>query len=505
MSADEDLSRLLSSAVLVFVGMLFGSFSKLLERVVIANWVTVDAYGEVSVALAIVNISVALTLLGFNQGIPRYVSRFDDERDLRGVWLSGLLAGGVMATIAALLLYFNLGFVTDRLFESAGSKRLLAVFAVCIPLIVGLRVGVGAIRGFENTVYRTYARDLLYNGLRLAVMVALLAAGWGVIAAGYAYLAAAAVSFVAVHVLLNRLLPLSGDFQLHTRKLVVFSTPLVVSTIISILLMETDTLMLGYFRSPESVALYGAAFPLARGIPVVMGAFGYLYFPLASRLDTEDEHEEIDAVYKLTTKWGFLAMFPLFLTFFAFPGDVIRIVFGSEYSGAKTALSILATGFFARGAFGRNGDTISALGHPRYVFVANVTAYVVNFGLNLVLIPRFGFVGAAVTSAIASVVLNGVLYGVLRLRFGISPFSRWTIRTYAVLLGGVLPGVLALSRHVSLTLATLPLFAVGVGLVSVAALVVTGCLQPEDRIPIRLVESKLGIETSIIARYVPES
>lgn len=502
---DTDLSKLLSSAVLVFGGMLFGSFSKLFERIIIANWVTVDAYGEVSIGLAVMNFTVGLALLGFNQGIPRYISRFDDERDIRGVWLSGLLIGGSLAVVIAAVILTNLGLIMNVMFESAESRQLLSVFVLCIPFIVGLRVGVGAIRGFENTIYRTYSRDLLYNGLRLIVLVGLLAAGFGVMAAGYAYLVAAVVAFVAAHALLHRLFSIVGGFTLHPRKLVVFSTPLVLSTIISVLLMETDTLMLGYFKDSAQVGLYAAAFPLARGIPVVVGAFGFLYFPLASRLDVDDERTEIDAVYKLTTKWGFIVMFPLFLTFLTFPDDVLAIVFGESYTEAGLALSILATGFFVRGAYGRNGDTLSALGHPRYVLFANVVAYVLNVVLNLVLIPIYGFVGAAITSAVASILLNTVMYGILRLKFGITPFSRWNVRTYAVLLTSMVPLAYLVSSVTSLTLITLPLFVAAAGLVTILVVTITGCLQPEDRIPIQLVESKLGVTVPLIRRFVPKA
>jgi len=484
--------------------MFLGSFSKLLERIVIARWVSVDAYGEISIGLAILNFSVAIALLGFGQGVPRYVPRFDDAKDIRGVWVSALLVGGSFSVFIALAILLNLDFVLTLVFEQSASRQMLILFVICIPFSVGMRIGVGVIRGFENTVYRTYSRDLLYNVLRLGSLVALLTAGFNVLAAGYAYLIAAAGTFVVAHLLLGRLLSLVGSVRLHLRQLVTFSAPLVLSTIISILLLETDTVMLGYFRSSTEVGLYGAAFPLARGIPVVMGAFGYLYFPLASRLDANDERDEIDAIYKLTTKWGFILMFPIFLAFLVFPQDILGAVFRSEYSSAGVVLSVLAVGFFSRGAFGRNGDTLSALGHPRFVLYTSLAAYVLNVVLNVVLIPLYGVVGAAVTSAIASVLMNALRYGILRVKFNVSPFSRWTTRTYLVLPCVLVPAAFLLSQVVSLTLITLPLFLICVAVVIVPLVTLTGCFQPEDRIPLRLIESKFGVTIPVIRRYIPE-
>lgn len=499
-----DLPKLVSSTVLVFAGMLFGSFSKLFERILIGNWVTVEAYGEVSIGLALMNFAVSFAVLGFHQGVPRYIPRFEDARDMRGIWLSGLVIGCTLAVLTALLLWVNVDFIVANVFENADSSRLLALFLLCIPFIVGLKVTVSAIRGFENTLYRTYSQDLLYNGLRILVLLGLLMGGFGVFAAGYAYLASAVVAFFAAHLFLSRLMPLVGGVRTHARELVTFSTPLVVSTVITILLMETDTLMLGYFTNSTEVGLYGAAFPLAQGIPVVVGAFGYLYFPLASRLDESDDRTQIDTIYKLTTKWGFILMFPLFLTFVAFPDDLLTIVFRPEFARADLALAILATGFFVRGAFGRNGDTLSALGHPRYVLLANAVAYALNFALNLVLIPRFGFVGAAVTSALASLALNVVMNGVLRIKFGITPVSSWMVRTYLVLLGVLVPASIALSEVVTLSILTLPVFLLAVAFISIVLVALAGGFQPEDRIPLELIESALGVQIPLIRRFIPE-
>jgi O-antigen/teichoic acid export membrane protein len=499
----SDISRLLSSSVIVFAGMLLGSVSKLIERIVIARWTSVDAYGEISIGLSILSFSVAIALLGFNQGIPRYVPRFESEADIRGVWISGLAIAGALAVVLAGAILLNLELLLGLVFENTESRQLLLLFVACIPFLVGLRIGVGMLRGFENTLYRTYSRDLLYNLLRLGALVALLQLGFDILAAGYAYLIATVVTFLAVHLLLNRLMSLTGDVTFHVRKLMAFSTPLVLSTLISVLLMQTDTIMLGFFRGSEEVGLYGAAFPLAQGIPVVLGAFGYLYYPLASRLDVNDEHAEIDSVYKLTTKWGFILMFPLFLTFLMFPEDVLSIVFRPRYSEASLALSILAFGFFTRGAFGRNGDTLSAVGYPRYVLYSSLAAYVLNLVLNLIFIPIYGFVGGAVTSAAASVMMNVIRYVILGVKFNISPFSKWTVRTYVVLPCLLIPAAFVLSQFVTLTVVTLPLFLVATAIVITVLVVVTGCLQPEDHIALQLVESKLGLQVPFVREYLP--
>jgi O-antigen/teichoic acid export membrane protein len=287
--------------------------------------------------------------------------------------------------------------------------------------------------------------------------------------------------------------------------MLVFSIPLVISTLLSRLLTRTDTLMLGYLRSSAEVGLYSAAFPLASALVLVLSSFGFMYLPVASRLDAADKRDEIDAIYKLTTKWIFILTFPGFLTLVAFPGDVIATLFGPEYAPASTALLILAVGFFTRAAFGRSRETISALGYTTYLLVTNVFAFVLNVGLNLALIPRYGAEGAAVASAVSFVGLNLAVFAFLRVRFDISPFSKQARRTMIVLPLVMFPPVLLVSSLVSLSLPSIVLFAVVAEGVAVAVVAVTGCLQPEDVIPVEFIEDATGLRVPLIRRFIPDS
>lgn len=506
MAADEgDLSTLLSSATLVIVGQLFFSISKLGERIVIARLLTPEAYGEVSIGIAIMSITVTIALVGLRQGVPRYISRYDDQRDIRGAWLTGLLIGGAVGVALAAGLILGADTVVALLFDRSDAAALLVLFALAIPFVIGMQVGVGAVRGLENTIYRTYTRDILYPGLRLVVLVALLATGAGILAAGYAYVLAAAVTFVAIHLLLHRLLPLVGEVRTHARKMLVFSIPLVLSTVLSRLLTRTDTLMLGFFRSSFEVGLYSAAFPLASALVLFLSSFGFMYLPVASRLDAADKRDEIDAIYKLTTKWIFVLTFPGFLTLVAFPDDVLAALFGAEYVPASAALSILAVGFFTRAAFGRSRETISALGFTTYLLVTNVFAFGLNVGLNLVLIPRYGPEGAAVASALSFVGLNLAVFAFLKHRFDISPFSKPARRTMLLLPLVMFPPVLLLASRVSLSLPAIVAFAIVAEVTAIAVVSVTGCLEPEDEIPVAFIEDAIGIRVPFIRRYIPDS
>lgn len=500
---EDDLEMLLSSAVLVFFGKAFAAVSMILERILIANVLTPDAYGEVSVGLAILTATSTIALLGLQQGVPRYISRFDTDADIRGAWLTGLLVAGATSLLFAGALFVGIDSIVGVLFETDTSRTLLVLFILAIPLTVGMRVAIGAIRGFENTIYRTYARDLLYTGLRLGLLAALLLSNVGIMAAGYAYLASALVAFVAAHLLLRRLIPLWGSYSVHLREMLAFSAPLMLSTVLSMFLTRADTLMLSYFRPSYQVGLYNAAYPLAGAMTLVLSSFGFIYLPLASRLDADDRYAEIDAVYTLTTKWIFIITLPIFVTVVVFPGDVLAATFGGEYTPAALALMVLSVGFFTGAMFGRNRETVSALGDTPFLMVTNGLALTINVLLNLLLIPAYGFVGAAVTSAISFISLNLVVFAVLKRRYDITPLSSQSLRTFFLVPIPLFAVAIVVDQFASLTIVTIPLFGLLLGFLALLTLGVCGGLQPEDRVPLELVESQLGVSFPFAHEHIP--
>lgn len=503
-AADEDISALLSSASLVVIGGLIYSGSTLVERVVIGHLLSPAAFGEANIGIAIVRLGTTFAMLGFGQGIARYVSRFDDPADRRGVWLSAVMVTGVATLALTVVLYLNATEIATLLFEGPESPAVVRTFVLALPFMVGMGIAVGGIRGMENTIYRTLTRDLLFPLSRIVLIVGFVVAGFGLQSVGYAYLVAAGATAVLAHYLLNRLVPIVGSYRTHTRELLRFSAPLVLASVLGQLLTRTDTLMLGALADSYEVGMYNAAQPLAGGILIVLSGFGFLYLPMMSRLDADSKHERIDRIYKTTTKWIYVVTFPAFLTFVFFPADVISVFFGPEYTDGAPALVILSIGFFVNAILGRNRETLSALGLTTYLMVSNGAAFVVNVAANLLLIPQFGLAGAATASAASFLVMNVVVSAILLVGFDISPFSSWAVRSYVVLPLALFPPAFLASQVLTLTAVTLLPFLVVAAVLTVAVVSLTGCLQPEDHLALEFVEGRIGLRVPLVRRYLPQ-
>ncbi|GCF15394.1 hypothetical protein Harman_33290 [Haloarcula mannanilytica] len=128
-------------------------------------------------------------------------------------------------------------------------------------------------------------------------------------------------------------------------------------------------------------------------------------------------------LFQSVTKWIFVVTVPLFFTIAFFPESTIKLTFGSDYIEGAAALSVVTVGFFTHSIAGLNGATMTSLGNTKMIMYDNIIVAIINFGLNVLLIPQYPLLGAAVATAVAYSILN-VLYSYqLYTRTGLHPFT----------------------------------------------------------------------------------
>jgi O-antigen/teichoic acid export membrane protein len=214
-----------------------------------------------------------------------------------------------------------------------------------------------------------------------------------------------------------------------------FAAPLLASTLVWILMESCDAILLGYFHSTDEVAAFRAVVLVAALNQGVTFTFALLYTPMLARLYARRAHAEMREFYWRSTLWVTVLSFPVFLLTFSFASATTSGVVGERYAGSAAIMAVLAFGYFFHSSLGFNGLTLRVFGKLRYTVCVDVAAAVANVVVNLLLIPRWGAVGAAVGTS-GTMVLHNVFkqYGLWRYT-DIGLFSRGYLQTYLSLFG----------------------------------------------------------------------
>lgn len=184
------------------------------------------------------------------------------------------------------------------------------------------------------------------------------------------------------------------------KKLLQDSWPLILSGIAIALYMRIDQIMIKEMLGDQAVGVYSAAVKLSEVwyfIPIIISNSVFPAIVSAKKISEELYHNRLERLYTVLV-WTAIAI-ALPMTFLS--NWLITFLYGIEYSEAGRVLMIhIWAGVFvflgvASGAWFNNENL------QRYSFYRTVLGLLVNIVLNIVLIPIFGIIGAAVATVIA--------------------------------------------------------------------------------------------------------
>jgi O-antigen/teichoic acid export membrane protein len=257
------------------------------------------------------------------------------------------------------------------------------------------------------------------------------------------YVLATLLGILFYGILMVRLLAQEGLLEkmhgsrisLPVKEIVTFSIPLLTSDLVAILMHSTDTLILGYYHSTVQVAQYRVILPAAHFNKMAMDSFALLYMPLTARLFAQANNKGINELYWKTAIWISIISFPIFLVTFSIAKPLTVTLYGQAYQASWVFLTLLAFAYYFNASLGFNGLTLKVVGKLRYIVGLNIFVAILNVIGNFIFIPRYGAMGAAMTTAGSMIVHNILKQFGLRLISGVKMFDKTFLGYYVLLYG----------------------------------------------------------------------
>lgn len=188
------------------------------------------------------------------------------------------------------------------------------------------------------------------------------------------------------------------------------SLPLVFSSFMIAIYYNLDMVMLGYMKSGEDVGIYSAAYKI-----ILVGIIPFTlilnsFFPSLSKIGLINSLEFRNIIRQyaiLMLSSGILVTSIIYFN----ASRIIEIVFGNQYNKAAAPLSILALNLLVISINIFFGNPLIAWGKQKEYSIAIAFGAVTNIILNILLIPKYSYIGASLATLMAEVaVFVGVFY-----------------------------------------------------------------------------------------------
>jgi O-antigen/teichoic acid export membrane protein len=377
----------------------------LLLLVMAGRWLGVEDFGVFSAAISLATIAEVFMDFGLHQVTIRAIAR-DATRAghlLRtSLWLKALPGLGMVAV-------FTL--IAFRLRPESSFRVACVIMLLSATMRSYLLTARGVLQGLERFGDDAFVTTADRVGLFAACAVALLA-GASVVQLSLVFLGVRIVTATTGVVIARRHVGAGAVDRALWTSLPAEALPVGLFLLVLNLYNRVDSLMLIRLEGERASGLYGAAFPVYEGLTYATAIISAVLIPRLSRMWVERAPEYRRLVIRSQAGVFVLAVL---VAAAAWPLAGIGVqVFGPEFAPAAPTLRVLLLGLpFVYVTWILHAVAIAA-DRPRALLVVTALGTVLNVGLNLYLIPRYSYNGAAVATVISEVLAMAALIYALR-------------------------------------------------------------------------------------------
>lgn len=397
---EKNLRVLAAGGGVTFATKLFLNALRFVTAIWLARLLGADQLGLYSLATSALTLAMGIALFGLDAGVVRYIAVQTARKDEAGVWGTIQIGIGVpllaSAVLGTLLFAFSQA-VAVYLFDEPRLTYLLQLASVFVPLMVINDMLGNALKGFKQ-IQRSSLAMFVFQPITRLVLIAIFAlvgmnAAWAVVTYGLASVTAsgAMIYYLQRHFGLKRPFGIRRD---DFRELMRFSFPVWLSGLMARFQGNIQSFFLGSMSTIAGVGI----FSVANQITMVSGEFSSSINtaskPIIAELHERNDRPQMSSIYQATNKLVMMVQLPIFLTIMLLPGPLLSI-FGESFTGGATALIILAVADLLNTATGMGGIIIDMTGYTRLKLVNSIIRLVLYIAFDLLFIPKWGLVGAA--------------------------------------------------------------------------------------------------------------
>ncbi|NQU30181.1 MAG: flippase [Anaerolineae bacterium] len=449
----NDAKDIAQGALVNFVG----KFGRLAKGSFI--WIVTILFGTHVLGLyeqiwAIISTLQGVATFGLHRSIVRFIvtarTARDKDQEAR-VLLVALLLSLAISTVLTGLTMLAADWIM-AFYETPDLSAPLMIMALALPFLAMGTVLVGATRALRIMRVDVYVTSIAAPLILLALGSVAGLLDWGLKGLALAQIAMALGRFLLAGYFFRRYFSLSACLrQLKERlpwsALFNFSLPIMINDMINSILFRLDILMLAAYVDPQWVGIYAITRRVSSAILKLPESLDPIFSTVVSDLASRQEHRQLGDRFVTVARWTLIVGLP-FLAAVLLIGRKIVDLFGPEMAAGAPTLVVLSIGMTFFGLFALSEPLLIMTGRPYLSLGNRIIWLVTNVLLNVLLIPRYGIIGAALGTSISMNLVNILRVIQVYVIYKIHPLQRSLLKPLcAALVAGLAVGLLMFASN----------------------------------------------------------
>lgn len=427
----------ISNTVISYVGIALGF---VLTILMFPHILTPDQYGLTRVLISASFISSQFAHLGFQNLVIRYFPFFKKADPKQHGFLFWIITIPIVGFLVFTLIYF---LASDLIIQYYRERSPLFVdyYLWVLPFtlfIIYFEVLNNYLRSLRDSTTGSFVNEVLQRFITILVLAVYFFdwIGFGQFVAFFVLSYISQPLIIGIQIWRKSEFKLTPNLNIIRKKLVKgmasYSLYSMLGGLTTVIVWNVDIMMLGSMAGLDDTAVYSIAFYIVTVITVPQQSIHKIAAPLMSDFIKRKQWKEVESIYK---KSSLNQLIPGLLIFglIWIHLDKLYLLLPDLYAAGLWVVFIVGIGKLTGMVSGLNGVILSNSKHYRVSFYTNIILVVVTIAANFLLIPEYGIEGAALASAMAIMVYNGVKYLYVLIKMKLQPFSAKTF--WVILLG----------------------------------------------------------------------
>jgi len=377
-----------------------------LSQVILARILGPEGLGVYNLFLAVTGTALLLGSLGFGTA-SIYLSN-KAKKDFSQLFSNSIVFGLVWGIALSLITYLLFIFFPS-VFTGLSSKHII-VALIIIPFIIIYNYFLSLLLArFKIVTWSVFS--VLYSFFILLLSLVFVAAfGWGTEGAICAVLITVLINFVLIifHLLRSFKLAYKFDFSLFLEQ-IKFGISTYLGDIFSTINFKLNVFIVNIFMGVLNVGYYSVSYSIAALIFVIPYSLQQVLYPAWSSVSEQEVDQKTPRVARQVFLFSFLVAI-----FLALIGRLFILFFyGRDFLPAIMPFYLILPGGVLAAYAGIFFNNFFAKGKPQITSFILIGSLLVNIFFNIILIPKIGVNGAALSASISylfSVLLALVLF-----------------------------------------------------------------------------------------------
>ncbi|MDH5769299.1 MAG: oligosaccharide flippase family protein, partial [Nitrospirota bacterium] len=379
---------------------------------ILTRILTKEQYGILGLVTTTMLISVAVAKAGLSEGIIRFYKEYSKIPEHLTVFSSTVLVRGVVLAFLTVLLYVALFPVINQFLHI--DKKYIICFT-----IMGIYLFIRPLNIIVYNFLRVNDRTIFLNiiglfekiisiGLSLFLLLYVIHELYGFfIGVIIAEFAASIVLFYWFFT--NYKITLEKTSRNLTVTLIKFGLPLLFSELSFLLLSYADRYLIVAYYGEATLGLYSVGYNLAMYVAnIIMFALSYTIVPIYVEIYGKEGRKKTEEFLQRCMYYLLIAVIPICFGYLAVSKDLFITLASEKYAAAATFSPLILIGSLFLGLNSIFNAGLYLKKKTMTMLFIMVLAVIVNITMNLILLPKYGVMGAAV-SALVTCIIGSIL------------------------------------------------------------------------------------------------